>query len=252
MNKKNFLIIAHRGESHDAPENTHSAINLAWQRNADAVEIDVQMTKDGKIVVIHDKSTLRTGKIPKRISNNTYEDLLQVDIGIFKGSKWKGERIPLLADLLDYVPKIKTLFIEIKSNDEIVEPLIKLIYQKKLMPNQITFIGFDINTMKLIKKSLPKFESYWIIEGKQYKSYSLLNNSIDNCKNAGLDGLDVQEKKYLNSEVINIVKSNRLKILTWTVDDPARAMQLYLDGIDGITTNRASWLKSNLKEQKII
>ena len=246
MKKTNFIIIAHRGESYNAPENTHASINLAWKRNDDAVEIDVQLTKDERIVVIHDKSTLRTGGKLKRISSNTYENLLQVEIGKFKGRKWKDERIPLLGDVIDKVPKNKILFVEVKSDYRIVKHLKNLIRQKGVEPNQIKFIGFDINTLKLIKISLPEFESYWIIEGKHYKSKSLLKSSVEKCKEAGLDGLDVQARKYLNSEVIKFVKNNGLHIYTWTVDDRVRAKQLYIDGIDGITTNRASWLKKKL------
>jgi len=248
LKKTNFIIIAHRGESYDAPENTHASINLAWEKNDDAVEIDVQLTKDERIVVIHDKSTLRTGGKLKRISSNTYENLLQVEIGKFKGRKWKNERIPLLGDVIDKVSKNKILFVEVKSDDKIIKPLKNLIGQKNVSPNQIKFIGFDINTMKLIKESLPRFESYWIIEGKHYKSKSVLKSSVEECKAAGLDGFDVQARKYLNSDVIQFVKNNGLKIYTWTVDDPKRAEQLYLDGIDGITTNRASWLKKKLRE----
>ena len=248
MKKNDFIIIAHRGESYDAPENTHASINLAWKRNDDAVEIDVQLTRDERIVVIHDKSTLRTGGKLKRISSNTYENLLQVEIGKFKGRKWKDERIPLLDDVLDKVPENKILFVEVKSDYRIVKPLKNLIRQKVIEPNQIKFIGFDINTMKLINKTLPEFQSYWIIEGKHYKSKSALNSSIEECKAAKLDGLDVQARKYLNSEVIQFVKNNELNIYTWTVDDPVRAKQLFMDGIDGITTNRASWLKKKLKE----
>ncbi|MBT8387994.1 MAG: hypothetical protein KJO12_11330 [Ignavibacteria bacterium] len=248
MQKNNFIIIAHRGESYDAPENTHASINLAWNRNDDAVEIDVQLTKDKRIVLIHDKSTLRTGGKLKRISSNTYDNLLQVEIGKFKGRKWKYERIPLLDDVIDKVPKNKILFIEIKSDYRIVKPIKNLIRQKNVEPNQIKFIGFDINIMKKIKKTLPEFETYWIIEGKHYKSNSAIENSVEKCISAGLDGLDVQARKYLNSEVIQFIKYNELNIYTWTVDDPIRAKQLVLDGIDGITTNRASWLKKKLRE----
>ena len=248
MNKNSFIIIAHRGESYDAPENTHASINLAWKRNDDAVEIDLQLTKDERIVVIHDKSTLRTGGKLKRISSNTYDNLLQVEIGKFKGRKWKYERIPLLDDVIDKVPKNKILFTEVKSDYRIVKPLKNLIRQKGVESNQVKFIGFDINTMKLLKISLPEFESYWIIEGKHYKSKSLLKSSIEKCKAAGVDGLDIQARKYLNSEVIKFVKNNGLHIYTWTVDDPVRAKQLYMDGIDGITTNKASWLKEQLMQ----
>jgi len=248
MQNREFLIIAHRGESYDAPENTLGSINLAWERDDDAVEIDVQLTKDEKIVVIHDKTTLRTGGKLKRISSNNYNELLKIDMGILKGNEWINERIPLLDEVINTMPKAKILFIENKSDDRIVNPLKQLIEQKNINPDQIKFIGFDINTMKLIKDSLPKFESYWIVEGKYYKGKSDLEETIAKCKSIGLDGLDVQAKKILSKAVIQTVKKSELKIYTWTVDDPARAKQLYLDGIDGITTNRAHWLKNKLSE----
>lgn len=252
MQNREFLIIAHRGESYDAPENTFSSINLAWERDDDAVEIDVQLTKDEKIVVIHDKTTLRTGGSLKRVSSNNYNELLQIDAGIWKGYEWKNERIPLLDEVINTIPEVKILFIEIKCDDRIVKHLQQLIEQKNISPIQIKFIGFDINTMKLIKDSLPEFESYWIVEGKFYKKKPDLEETIAKCKSTGLDGLDVQVKKFLSKEVIQTVKKSDLKIYTWTVDDPERAKQLYLDGIDGITTNRASWIKNNLKERNII
>ena len=248
MQNREFLIIAHRGESYDAPENTHASINLAWERDDDAVEIDIHLTKDEKIVVIHDKTTLRTGGKLKRVSSNNYNELLQIDTGILKGNEWINERIPLLDEVINTIPKAKILFIENKSDDRIVKPLKQLIEQKNIDPVQIKFIGFDINTMKLIKDALPKFESYWIVEGKFYKRKSDLEETIAKCKSTGLDGLDVQAKIFLSKKVIQTVKKSDLKIYTWTVDDPARAKQLYLDGIDGITTNRAHWLKNKLSE----
>ena len=123
MKNKDFIIIAHRGESFDAPENTLASINLAWERNADAVEIDIQLTKDKKIVVIHDKSTLRTGGKMKRIATSTYNELHQINVGKLKGAKWKNEKIPLLNEVIDTIPANKILFIELKSNADIINPL---------------------------------------------------------------------------------------------------------------------------------
>jgi glycerophosphoryl diester phosphodiesterase len=248
MRNREFLIIAHRGESYDAPENTLASINLAWERDADAVEIDVQLTKDEKIVVIHDKTTLRTSGRYKRIASNNYDELLKIDVGKFKGTKWKNERIPLLGEVIDTISKNKILFVEIKSDERIIKPLQNLIEQKKINPAQIKFIGFNINTMKLLKQKFPEIESCWIVEGKNYKTKGHLKETILKCLSASLDGLDIQARKYLNKDVIHSVKKSVLKIYTWTVDDPERAKQFYLDGIDGITTNRAHWLKNKLKE----
>ena len=64
-------IIAHRGASHDAPENTLAAVQLAWQQHADAVEVDVRISRDGQLVVIHDDNTRRTGKAARKVSDET-------------------------------------------------------------------------------------------------------------------------------------------------------------------------------------
>ncbi len=149
MQNKDFLIIAHRGESYDAPENTFASINLAWERDAEAVEIDVRLTKDEMIVLIHDKTTLRTGGRYNRIAQNNYDELLKIDVGKFKDAKWTGERIPLLNKVINTIPKNKILFIEIKSDERIIKPLQNLIEQKNINPAQIKFIGFNIITMKI-------------------------------------------------------------------------------------------------------
>jgi len=248
MQNTEFLIIAHRGESYDAPENTLASINLAWKRDADAVEVDVQLTNDEKIVVIHDKTTLRTGGKYKRIASNNYDELLKIDVGKIKDTKWRNERIPLLGKVIDSIPKNKILFVEIKSDERIIKQLQNLIEQKNISLAQIKFIGFNIITMKLLKETFPEIGAYWIIEGKDYKSKENLKENIRRCKSAKLDGLDVQARKYLNKDVIDSVKYSGLSIYTWTVDDQERAKQLYLEGIDGITTNRPGWLKNKLKE----
>jgi glycerophosphoryl diester phosphodiesterase len=252
MLHKNFLIIAHRGESYDAPENTYASINLAWERNDDAVEIDIRLTKDEEIVVIHDKTTLRTGGKFRKISTSDYSELTKIDVGKYKGKKWKNEKIPLLDKVIETMPKHKYLFVEIKSSAQIIKPLQKIIDEKKIKSNQIKFIGFDIDIMKSLKQILPQFESYWIIQGKDYKKREDLEDTIRKCRSAGLNGLDVEEKKYLSKEVIRAVKDSGLRIYTWTVDDPLRAKQLFNDGIDGITTNKAYWIKNKFKEAKIL
>jgi glycerophosphoryl diester phosphodiesterase len=251
MHNQNSLIIAHRGESYDAPENTLASINLAWKRDAEAVEIDVRLTKDEKIIVIHDKTTLRTGKKFKKILTSNYDELKIIDVGRFKGAKWKNEKIPLLDEVIDTIPDNKILFIEIKSDSRIIDHLKKLLLHKPVTPDQIKFIGFNLDIMKLVKESLPEYESFWIIEGKSYRKKSNLEEIISKCKKAKLEGLDVEARKYLNSEIIRSVHDSNLKIYTWTVDDLTKAKRLYSYGIDGITTNRASWLRMKLYNQLI-
>src|SRR5215510_13578750 len=86
--KSQMDIIAHRGASFDAPENTLAAIHLGWKQQADAVEIDVQFSKDGHVVVIHDDNTRKTGGVRKKVSAQTLAQLKSLDVGRWKHAKW--------------------------------------------------------------------------------------------------------------------------------------------------------------------
>src|SRR3954454_19895588 len=89
-------IVAHRGESADAPENTMAAFRLAWERQVPAIELDVHLTKDGALICSHDPNTKRTTSVPKEIKESKLEELRPLDAGRWKGERWAGERMPTL------------------------------------------------------------------------------------------------------------------------------------------------------------
>src|SRR5262245_4724666 len=93
-------IVAHRGASYDAPENTLASLKLAWEQKADASEFDVFLSKDGKIVVIHDADTKRTAGVDKKVVSQTLDELRALDVGSWKNAKFKGEKIPTLDEML--------------------------------------------------------------------------------------------------------------------------------------------------------
>jgi glycerophosphoryl diester phosphodiesterase len=98
------LVITHRGESHDAPENTLAAIDLAWERGADAVEIDVHLSKDNNVVVIHDFNTHWLGGVSKKVAAQTLSELKQLNVGSWKNERWWGEKISTLNEVMETVP----------------------------------------------------------------------------------------------------------------------------------------------------
>tara|TARA_B100000745_G_C19782764_1_gene256469 strand:- start:6 stop:407 length:402 start_codon:yes stop_codon:yes gene_type:complete len=98
-------IIAHRGASHDAPENTLESVKLGWAQGADAVEVDVYLSKDGHIVVHHDSDTKKLAGVDRKVVDQTLAELRQLDVGAWKGPKWKGVRIPELDDVLATIPE---------------------------------------------------------------------------------------------------------------------------------------------------
>src|SRR5258706_7289864 len=118
--KTRFEIIAHRGASHDSPVNTLAAVQLGWKQRADAVEIDVQFSKDNHIVVIHDDTTRKTGGLRRKVGEQTLAELRTLDVGRWKDARWRGEKIPTLAEVLATIPDQRRLFVDIKCGPECV------------------------------------------------------------------------------------------------------------------------------------
>ncbi|MBN1850031.1 MAG: glycerophosphodiester phosphodiesterase [Deltaproteobacteria bacterium] len=250
MQDRDVLIIAHRGESFDAPENTLSAINLAWRRNVDAVEIDIRLSKDDKIVVIHDEDTMRYGGTSQKVSRQTLEELKKIDVGAYRGEAWRHETIPTLDEVLDTIPKGKHLFVEIKCGTEVISPLKQLFSNRSSLYKSVIFIGLDLETMRAVKKGCPRHDAYWVCELEEFTNPGnwspALEALIAKTKKAGLDGVDVFACDAVNPWFIQKVHSAEMRLYVWTVNEAEEAKRLRDAGVDGITTDRAMWLKGIL------
>lgn len=247
---KNQLIIAHRGESFLAPENTLAAINLAWERGADAIELDVRLSKDKQVVVFHDANTKRISGKYKRIRNTDVEELKKLDVGKYKSEKYIGEKIPILSEVLKTVPDDKKILIEIKSGSEIIPFLKKEIESSTLKAEQVEIISFNIETLAKVRSHIPQLRVFWIIALDYYwiqKLFHLsINRIIRKAKKYEINGLDLWAGKKINNDLVHKINMANLSIYTWTVDNPEEAQDLLNMGINGITTNRAGWMKDQL------
>lgn len=250
MKKLKTIFIAHRGESHDAPENTLAAINLAWQRNADAVEIDVFLSKDRKIVAIHDDNTFRLAGVNKKVAEQTLAELKALDVGRHKGDQWANERIPALDEIFATVPTGKILCIEIKSGPEILPILETDIRQSGLQQQQIKLIGFNLELMTSAKQAFPFFEVCWIMKIKHFKRLLFwqkhLENIIDATKGAKLDGMCFSAGKFIDKNFMDKINGAGLACYLWTVNYPEHARRFIEAGVDGIISDRPQWIKSQL------
>ncbi len=244
--KNNFLVIAHRGESFDAPENTLASVNLAWERNDDAVEIDVRLSKDDRIVVIHDKTTLRTSGENFTVKDENYSVLKKLDVGGFKEKSFEGEGIPLLRNIIAGMPRNKYLFVEIKSRENTADVIKSFCERENVNPVYVKFISFNYKLLMHLKSLLPEFEMYWIVDDKIPIFKKNLTKIIERCKVAGLDGLDFDEKMINSKSVIDEIHKANLKLYCWTVNDVKRAKELRDWGIDGVTSDKAHWLSQQL------
>lgn len=242
-------IIAHRGASGDAPENTLAAFKLAWEQAADAVELDTHLSKDGQIVVIHDFDTKRIGGMNQKVAEQTFEELRALDMGSWKGTQWAREPIPVFADVLATIPEGKRLFIEIKCGPEILPALENALKQSGKKPEQLVIIGFDYETMKATKERFPNHAVYWVhgySRDKIIGKYPKLDDLISRARAANLDGLDLNHNWPVNKDFVQRIKSAGLKLYVWTINDVNVAKKWIEAGVDGITTDRPHWFRRQL------
>lgn len=242
-------IIAHRGASADAPENTVAAIKLAWTQSADASEFDVFLSRDGKIVVIHDADTKRVAGVDRKVVDQTADELRALDAGSWKNARFKGEKIPLLEEMLATVPPGKRVFIEVKCGPEIMPELDRVLKASKLKPEQTPIISFHAPVVAAVKKTRPDLAAYWIVSlDKKNAEPPPAVDLIKKAKAVQADGLDLSASKSLDKAYAEAIKSAGLKLYVWTVNDLAVARRMIDLGVDGITTDRPGWLRENLKK----
>lgn len=243
-------IIAHRGASYDAPENTIAAFKLGVEQKADAIELDMYLTRDGKVVCAHDKTTSRTtsGKTNFTVSETDYAELAKLDVGSWKASKYAGEKMPLLEDVLKQHPKGTGLFLEMKSYKELVPELERILRASDHMKS-ITIICFDLPACEEAKRRMPEVPVYWLIGQTKNKKTGAIEpidpKWIEQTKKAGLDGLNL-DSKIITPEFAADIQKAGLKLYAWTVDDPEEAKRLVSLKVLGITTNRPKFLRDVL------
>ena len=241
-------IVAHRGASHLAPENTVASAELAWAKDADAVEVDVYLSQDKRLVVIHDKTTKRTGGEELEVANTPAERLRRLDVGSFKGEAFAGQRIPFLEEIIETVPKGRRLFVEIKCGPEVLSPLENAI-EASGKREQIVIIAFDFETITAAKRLMPDVPAYWLVGTKKDKETEAWIPHdpalVEDVASSGLDGLNVHYAG-VTEEFASRVHEAGLGLYVWTVNDPAEARRLARLGVAGITTDRPGWLRRQL------
>ena len=233
--------IAHRGASHLAPENTSAAINLAWELGSKAAECDVLLTKDKKIVVFHDKNTIRLCGKSCNIRKKNYKDLKNLPVRLNSNNlpQYRGETIPLLQDILQTVPDSTTLVIEIKCGSEILNPM-KEILGKHWKSGKIVFIAFDYETIMTMKKAFPKVPCYFLAHLK-----GNISKHFDELIKGPLDGVDLNHG-IVSRKLVNRFKKHGKTTWCYTVNGIKEALRMKACGVTGITTNRPKWLKEQV------
>ena len=238
------IILAHRGASAFAPENTIAAFKLAKDHDADGVELDVKLTKDEVPIVIHDGSFDRTTNGSGKISELTLTQIKSFDAGSWFGQDFSGERIPTLSEVFEALDKNLLINIELTNYrtpfDNLINIVADLVKRHNNM-DQIFFSSFFPGNLKKIKKIFNNVPvallAYPDILGSIQRSAIYRNLSphiIHPYKN--------------NANRIYIEKQHRYnrRVHAWTVNDPQEIKQLLQNGVDGIITDNPKFAKKLL------
>jgi glycerophosphoryl diester phosphodiesterase len=219
-----MLRIAHRGASGYAPENTLAAFEKALGMGVDEIEFDVQLSKDGAVVVIHDKFINRTTNGKGLVANKSLIELNELDAG-------KGEKIPTLQEVLDLVNKKVSVNIELKGKGTAlpVSIIIKDYVQNKGWKYSDFFVSsFDHKELHVFKQLLPQIEIGALIIGilVHYDRYVKL----------GAYSLNLWSKMVRKS-VVDSAHKKGLKVYAYTVNSPEEIKKMKAYGVDGVFTN---------------
>lgn len=225
-------ISAHRGFSHVAPENTAYAFEAAMESGADYIELDVQLTKDGQLVVFHDTTLNRTTNGSGKLADHTYEELSRLSAGSHFGKKGEFDdaKIMLLSEVFDLVDRKKLLNIEIKDTTGAVQAAEKTVelLEEYNLEGSCYVTSFSYTILKRVKELNPKIKTALIANMAASTSYSMLEH------------IDAVSMNYLfvNQSVVNEAHRNGKLIFVWTVNRKADMEEMVRLGVDNIITNR--------------
>ena len=229
------VIFAHRGASAHAPENTLAAFELALAQNADAIELDVKLSADGKAVVIHDATVDRTTGSRGRVRDLSFQELRSLDAGVFFAERYRGEKIPSLEEVFEAVGKRTFINVELTNyttpRDALVETVCMLV-KKFGLQNRVLFSSFFASNLSKARAYLPEVPrgllAYHGLLGAWARSFGF---------NFGrYQALHPYLKDVSSQQVQRVHRLNR-RIHVWTVNAAEDMRRLLHWGVDGIFTD---------------
>jgi len=247
--------VAHRGASHLAPENTLMAYRIAISAGADGGECDVYLSVDGIPFLSHDKSTRRTmGGENRDVTTLRFDELRQLDAGVWKGKQFQGEKVPSLEEYLELLKETTCHpVIEIKM-DGIEKPVLDAL-QKHEMVGVATIIAFSQDVVREIRRLEPNIcvaflYSERLQEGEAPEDAAdrLAEFLIDRSRDLGTNVLDLSYG-ILSKTLVEKLRAADIHVWTWTVNDTDKMNTLLDWGVESITTDRPELLSEVLKKR---
>lgn len=237
--KEDVKIMAHRGASKVAPENSMAAVRMAMDAGSDWVEVDVQETADGEVVVIHDSDFMKLARNKTKVWDARLLDLQSIDIGSSFSPSFQNERVPKLSEILQLCKGKTGILIELKyyGHDQRLEQRVVDIVESQDMSDQVMVMSLKPEGVKKIKQLRPS-----------WKCGILLSVAVGNIQKIEADFVAVNAR-FASRSLINKVRRANKEMYVWTVDDPASMSMLMNRGVDGIITNRPEVARDVLKQR---
>jgi glycerophosphoryl diester phosphodiesterase len=226
-NQAPIAIIAHRGSSAVAPENTLAAFRLAAEQHTDLVELDVQESSDGQVLVAHDADLMKVSGNPARIWQTNAATLRAIDIGSYRDPRYAAERVPSLAEVLAVCKGRCKVLVELKSygHDQHLEERVVQIVEAAGMADQCEFMSMDHAMARKIKQLRPSWRVGFLV-AKGMGDLTELNG----------DFLAV-EASMASRRFIRRAHRAGQDVYIWTVNDPAWMLRGLTLGVDGLITD---------------
>ena len=239
-NIQDVEIFAHRGAAGSAPENTLASFKQAIKDGTDWIELDVQESKDGEVVVIHDSDVMKLAGVSPKIWESDLEALKKIDIGSWFDKKFAGEKIPTFKEVLEVAKgKVKVL-IELKyyGHDDALEQKVVEIVESFDMSKEVAVMSLKPAQVKKIKALRPEWESG-----------ILLSKVIGDVSKMDVDFLAVN-LGMMHPSLIKTTHKAGKKLYVWTADDPLIIFKMLTLGVDGIITNEPALARQVMEERK--
>jgi len=224
-----MLVIGHRGWPRKYPENTLAGFQAAIELGVDFVELDVHLSKDSHIVVIHDEDVKRTTDGKGSVRQMTLSQIKKLDAGGWYSERFKGERIPTLEEALEVASGKAGLAVEVKHPNETSRALDeKLIPLVKSYPGNVIVISFDIDYLKNFKRKAPHIKAGFLCLAAE--------EMIDLAADAGCEAIH-PHRRGLDGNFSQLARARGLAINTWTAFDKRDCKAMLKLDVDGIAAD---------------
>ena len=254
------LIIAHRGASYDAPENTLAAFRLAVEASAEGVEFDVQLSRDGVPVVIHDATLERTGSRIVRVADLTYKNLSEVDVGTWFNSThpkravadYTKETIPTLAQVLDLLSGFEGLiYVELKASEhdhrELARAVCETMLSSHLLPQMIVK-SFKLAVIPEVRCLLPEVKTAALFAPQIMNFLKKRRQIVEIAREFGADQISIHRSMLTRGLMKKACEAN-MPVTMWTADKPLWLKRCRKLGVRALITNKPAMMIKAREDQ---